>query len=395
MSHRVDWLDLVIIVAAAMAAFGGYRLGFLGRVLSWAGLALGFYVAIRVLPAVIVDLARASPGTQLAVAVLLLVGGAVIGESLGLVVGSRLHRALPFGPVRQADRVVGAGLGIVGVLAALWLLLPSIAAVPGWPARATAGSGISRWESAHLPNPPDALQVLRRLIGEDAPQVFAVLQPSGGAGTPPADSPLSPALTSSIEASTVKVEGQACDRIYEGSGFAVEPDLVVTNAHVVAGEPAGQTSVLLPSGEQRPATVVMFDPRRDLALLSVQGLGETPLPLLVAHAGATGAVFGHPNGENQIAVTPARVAQEISAVGKDLYDSTNTTRDVLVLAAALAHGDSGGPLVNTAGDVIGVAFAISADQADTSYALSTTELQGALREPTNAGGVSTGPCLTS
>jgi S1-C subfamily serine protease len=390
----MDTLDLVVIAIAVVAAVGGYRLGFVGRATSWLGLALGFYVAVRLLPTVIVDLATASPGTQLAVAVLILVGGAVIGQALGLLVGSRLHRALPLGPVRQVDRVVGAALGVVGVGAALWLLLPSVAAVPGWPARATAESGISRWVSADLPNPPDALQVLRRLIGQDAPQVFAVLHPGTAAGSPPSASPLSAAVTGAVSASTVKVEGQACDRIYEGSGFAVAADLVVTNAHVVAGEPKGQTSVLLPSGQRRAATVIMFDPKRDLALLEVSSLGESPLALKVAHTGATGAVFGHPNGQDAIAVTPARVAREIDATGRDLYDHTNTQRDVFVLAAALAHGDSGGPLVNPTGDVIGVAFAISADQPGTSYALSTTELQRALDEQREPSGASTGPCLT-
>jgi S1-C subfamily serine protease len=391
----VDTLDLIVIAVAVIAAVGGYRLGFFGRVASWLGLALGFYVAIRLLPAVLIRLTGSSPGTQLAVAVLVLVGGAVIGQALGLVVGSRLHRALPGGPVQQADRVVGAGIGIVGVVAALWLLLPSIASVPGWPARATASSGISRWVSVNLPNPPNALQVLRRLIGQDAPQVFAVLHPDAPAGTPPAASPLSAGVTQAVEASTVKVEGQACNRIYEGSGFAVGPDLVVTNAHVVAGEPAGQTAVLLPTGRHLPATVVMFDPRRDLALLAVGSLGETPLPLTAGHVGTTGAVFGHPNGQDPVAVTPARVAQDIDAVGRDLYDTSNTTRNVLVLAATLAHGDSGGPLVNAAGQVIGVAFAISADQPSTSYALNTSELEAALTEARSPSGTSTGPCLTS
>jgi S1-C subfamily serine protease len=139
----------------------------------------------------------------------------------------------------------------------------------------------------------------------------------------------------------------------------------------------------------------MFDPRRDLALLSVPSLGERPLALLVAHAGATGAVFGHPNGQNALAVTPARIAREEEAVGRDLYDRSDTKRDILVLAAALAHGDSGGPLVNAVGQVIGVAFAISADQAGTSYALSTKELRAALTAPRRPAGVSTGPCLTS
>jgi S1-C subfamily serine protease len=391
----VDVLDLIVLALAVAAALGGYRLGLLGRLASWLGLGLGFYVAIRLLPNVLLHLSSSSAGTQLVVSIALLVGGAMAGQALGLLVGGRLHRALPLGPVRQVDRVFGAGIGVVGVVALLWLLLPSIAAVPGWPARATAGSGISRWVSGNLPAPPDALQVLRRIIGQDAPQVFAVLHPGAPAGVPPTASPLTSAVTRTVKASTVKVEGQACSRIYEGSGFAVAPDLIATNAHVVAGEPAGQTSVLLPSGRSRPATVIMFDPQRDVALLHVNSLPENPLALQVAHTGASGAVFGHPNGVNAIVVTPARVAREERAVGRDLYDSSTTTRDILVLAATLAHGDSGGALVNTLGQVIGMAFAISADQAGTAYALSTTELQAALDEARHPAGTSTGPCLTS
>jgi S1-C subfamily serine protease len=391
----VDSFDGLVLLLALIAAIGGYRLGFIGRVVSWLGLVLGLYVAVRFLPRVIVDMASASPGAQLAVAVLLLIGGAMVGQALGLVVGARLHRVLPFGPIRYGDRVIGAFAGIAGVIVALWLLLPSISAVPGWPARATDSSRISRWVSVNLPNPPGSLQILRRVIGQDAPQVFAVLHPGTSAGAPPAFDPLDAGLTAAIAASTVKVEGQACNRIFEGSGFAVGTDLIVTNAHVVAGEPPGQTSVLLPSGADLPAKVVMFDPRKDLALLQVASLGERPLPLQVAHAGATGAVFGHPHGQNKLAVTPARVASETEAVGRDLYDRATIKRDVLILAAALAHGDSGGALVNTSGQVIGVAFAISADQPGTSYALSTTELKGALAEPRNASGVSTGSCLAS
>ena len=100
--------------------------------------------------------------------------------------------------------------------------------------------------------------------------MFAVLHPGDSAG--PAARPSArwprPSLAP-VAASTVKVEGQACSRIYEGSGFAVGPDLIVTNAHVVAGEPAGQTSVLLPSGVTCRRPWCMFDPDRDLALLQV------------------------------------------------------------------------------------------------------------------------------
>ncbi len=389
----MDLLDLVIVVAAVIAAVGGYRLGFIGRVISWLGLAVGFYVAVRFLPTIVNDLHNSSPGTLVAVSVAVLVGGAMVGQALGLVAGSRLHHVLPLGPVRLVDRAVGAAVGAAGIVVVLWLLVPSLAAVPGWPARAVSGSGIARWVSRDLPTPPSALQVLRRMVGNDAPQVFAVLQPGVSSGPPPAGIPLSGPVASSVLASTVKVEGQACNRIYEGSGFAVAPDLIVTNAHVVAGEPVGQTDVLEPNGRRLPADVVMFDPRRDLALLSVRSLDENPLPLANPQVGQVGAVFGHPNGQDQVAVTPARVAQEEVAVGRDLYDVHTTRREVLVLASALAHGDSGGALVDTAGQVVGVAFAISADQPDVSYALATSELRSALAEP-RAPHTPTGPCLT-
>ena len=113
-------------------------------------------------------------------------------------------------------------------------------------------------------------------------------------------------MLSTAEASTVKVKGAACGRNQEGSGWAVAPDLVVTNAHVVAGEPAGQTSVLLPDGTTKPATVVLYNSDVDLALLSVPGLGERPLPLGTGGKGQSGAVLGHPNGQDPLAV-PARL----------------------------------------------------------------------------------------
>lgn len=391
----MDLLDLILVLVGVAACVGGYRIGFLGRVVSWAGLALGFYLGILFLPTVVVDLASASPGVQLAVSILLLVGGAMVGQAAGLILGSRLHSALPLGPIRQADRVVGGVFGVIGVIAIVWLLVPSISSVPGWPARATAGSGIARWVSRDLPQPPDALLVLRRIIGQDAPQVFSELQSGTSVGAAPTAIPLTTAVANAVEASTVKVEGQACDRIYEGSGFAIGPDLIVTNAHVVAGESLGNTEVLLPSGRTLRAIVIMFDPNRDLALLSVRNLGEAPLSMSSPQVGQVGAVFGHPNGQDPVYASPARVAQQETAVGQDLYDSHTTRRQVLVLAAALAHGDSGGALVNTSGSVTGVAFAISADQSGTSYALNSTELQAALNEPRSPAGASTGPCLSS
>jgi S1-C subfamily serine protease len=389
----VNVLDVVIIVLALAAGIGGYRLGFLARAVSWIGLAVGLYAAARFLPAIIRGLNPGDATARLLIAFAVLIGGALVGQALGLVAGARLHRALPLGPVRDVDRGVGAGVGALGVLVALWLLLPSIAAVPGWPARAARSSSISGWVDTHFPRAPDALQALKRLVGQDAfPQVFNALHPAETLGAPPASAGISPAVDARVRVSTVKVEGEACNRIQDGSGFAVGPNLVATNAHVVAGEGKGRTKVLTPTGAQLAATVVLFDPNRDLALLQVPGLGEAPLPRAQGKVGEIGAVYGHPNGQDSLALAPAQIAQNVTAVGRDLYDSHQTSRDVFILSSVLHPGDSGAPLVDQTGAVIGVAFAIAPDRPTTAYALASSELDAVLRSPLSAN-TTTGACL--
>ncbi len=388
-----DVVDVAIGGAAVLAALGGYRIGFLGRVISWVGLAGGLYVAARLLPAVFRHLRSSSPSTLLVVAVGMLIGGAVIGQALGLFLGGRLHHVLPLGPLRTLDRLVGAAVGAAGMLTVVWLLLPTLAATQGTVSRAVDGSAVARAISRDLPAPPPALDVLRRIVGDGNPEVFAALAPAANVGAPPSSLPLSPSLVSAVSASTLKVQGQACQSIYDGSGFVVERGLVITNAHVVAGEKPGATSVLTPSGRVLAATVVSYDPYRDLALLSVPGLNEPPLPIGAPRQGELGAVFGHPNGQDPLAVVPARVAAIEEAVGPDIYGTHNTKRSILVMASDLARGDSGGAVVDPSGQVIGVAFAISAQQSGVSYALNTSELKAFLAEPRSAQ-ASTGACLT-
>jgi S1-C subfamily serine protease len=389
----VNAFDLGVLVVAVLAALGGWRLGFVARVFSWLGLAAGLYVAARFLPRVVRVSHLSSSQSRLILAIVVLLGGAFIGQALGIWIGGLLHNILPFGPVRQLDRLVGAVVGVGGVLVALWLLLPALASAPGTPARLTANSVIARWVNDHGPRPPNTLESLRHLVGSDGfPQVFDALRPGAKVGAPPAADPITAALTSSVGTSTVKVEGEACDRIQDGSGWVVAPDLVVTNAHVVAGEGAGRTEVRLNSGATLGATVVLFDPNRDLALLSVPNLGLAALPVATGTAGEQGAVFGHPNGQDALAVQPATIAQEVTAVGQDLYDTHTTDRDVFILAASLAPGDSGGALVDQQGQVVGIAFAIAPDQPNTAYALSTSELRAVLGQP-HSSAVATGACL--
>ncbi|MBN2622240.1 MAG: MarP family serine protease [Acidimicrobiales bacterium] len=368
--------DIVLVLAAVSAAIGGYRLGFVARSASWIGFGLGVVGGALLLPEVLPQVQDASEGTIALVSIGLLVGMALIGNALGLVLGTRLHAELPAGAVRRTDQVAGGVIGVVGLLVILWLLLPTLAYIPGWMSTQARGSVIAREVNERFPDAPDTLAALRTLVGDDPfPEVFDALRPAPDPGASPGSSGLSTELANQVAGSTVKIEGVACSRVQEGSGFFVDENLVVTNAHVVAG--VDDPTVELFDGATAGADVVAFDPDRDLAVLRTRGAGRAPLPLRDAAVGDTGGVFGRPGG-GPLEISPFRVGDEITAVGRDIYGSASTSREVLVLASQLAPGDSGSALVDPQGQVVGVAFAVAPDDPDVAYALSIDELEAVL-----------------
>lgn len=382
-------LDVVVGISLVGAAVGGYRLGFLARLTSWVGMALGLVVGARALPTVLEWMEDAAPRQLVLVTAGVLLGSSFLGQAAGLWAGARLHVALPVGGARGADRIAGSVAGVLGVLVGLWLLLPLMADVRGWWSQQARTSVIAEVIHERFPEPPDTLAALRRLVGDTAfPRVFEALQPAPDLGPPPAASGLSQELSDQVVTSTVKVEGVACARIQEGSGFVVGPELVATNAHVVAGET--ETVVERSDGAQVQATVVAFDDDRDLALLHAPGLDRAPLPLGRAEVGDVGAVFGHPGG-GALRLAPFSVGRAVDATGTDIYDRDRVQRRVLILAAQLAPGDSGGALVSPDGRVVGVAFAIAPDDPNVAYALDTSELEAVLTDARTP--VDTGPCL--
>jgi len=394
----VNTLDLVVLVLILGAGVGGWRLGFVARVIAWAGIVVGLAIGIRFVPRVVTAFGGAKPENRASVAVLFLVMVAMVGQTLGLALGGLVHRIMPLRKqLPRWDRLTGATVGVVGVLALLWMVIPSLATAKGWPARLARGStivaAIERW----APRQPARFAAWGRAISDAPyPSALGTLQTPPNPGPPPGTS-ITAAVDTRVRASTVLVTGRACNEIQEGSGWIAAPGLIVTNAHVVAGETA--TTVQDESGSAMPATVIAFDPVRDVAILDVPALTTTdpaPRPLVMATGvvGTVGAVYGHPGG-GALAASPARVGAEILAVGTDIYRTGTSRRHVYVLAAALAPGDSGGAVVNRAGDIIGMAFAIDPGRSATAYALTDAEIRPVIRQvleraPTP---VATGRCL--
>jgi S1-C subfamily serine protease len=390
----VNFLDLVVVAVAAGAGWVGYRMGFVRRATSWAGLAVGIVVGVLLVPEVADALRGSPPRTRLLASLAFVIVVAGVAQAVGAAIGGSLSGRLHHGAggLRQGDRVAGGALGVVGVLVLMWLLIPALANSPGWTARAVRDSAVARLIDRVAPAPPSESETLGRLVGDQSfPEVFDTLS-SPDAGTPPADGIPAEAATR-VTRSTLLVEGQACDRIQEGSGFVAGPNLVVTNAHVVAGE--RDTRVTTSDGRRLDATVVAFDPDRDLAILRAPGLALPALELGEGHVDDRGALFGHPGG-GALRQAPVRIAEQIVARGTDITRTTPTEREVFVLAAVTAPGDSGGPIVDADGRVIGVMFAYDISRQSTAYALTRSELDAVLG-PVLAGGatqaVATGGCL--
>ena len=367
-------------------------MGFLARVASWIGLLVGIYAAYRLSPVVLERFDGGLPETRLLIILGLLLVLGTACASLGTLAAASLHRLIPPGTgLRTADRAAGGVVGGLGGLFMVWLLVPILGEMPGAVSELVRNSSIARNVDRYGPETPRALEDLRRQVSDfNFPEVFSNLGPSPSTGPPPANVALSAAVRTRVAASTVKVSGSACGRVLSGSGFSVAADTVVTNAHVVAG--VDRPSVLRTDGRRLSATVVVFDPNRDLAVLRVSGLGQAPLPIADGESGDDAAVFGHPRGRDQLEISPARIETTISATGVDLYGSSRVRRQVHILAADLEPGDSGGAVVNTNGAVVGVAFAIAPDRSATAYALTSDELRTVLDQP-RANPVDTGACI--
>ena len=354
------------------------------------GLALGVTVAGLLLPPILRSLDSAGPAQLLLVTVGVLLGMAFVGQATGMLIGSKLHATLPGASVRSADRAAGTVAGVVGVAVAVWVLMPLMADVPGWFATQSRSSTIAQLVDDTFPEPPDTVDTLRRLVGEDQfPRVFDALEPTPDLGPPPTSTNIPQPVVDAVVPSTVKVEGAACDRIQEGSGFVVGDGLVVTNAHVVAGEDA--TTIQRSDGTEVRATVVAFDPNRDLAVLSAPDLDRPALWRSTIAEGGVGAAFGHPGG-GPLRAAPFKVGEVTEATGTDIYDRNRSTRDVLILAADLQPGDSGSALVDPEGRAVGVVFAIALDRPGVAYALQMSEVDAVLATDLTRE-VDTGPCL--
>ncbi len=369
----MNLLDLGILAWVGVAAFSGFRRGAALQLVEYVGL-LGGLVGGAILAPHVVPLG-ASAATQSLLALVVLIAGAALGQALGWAVGRRvwsMARRVSF--LGSLDSVAGALVSVVAVLLATWFVAYNLSNGP-FPtvSNEIRTSAIVQGLDGALPRPPNVLSEARRMLNRFGfPEVFADLPPAPAGPVPVPSGHQAAEVAARIAPSTVRITGDACGMVLEGSGFVGAPHYVVTNAHVVAG--AHDIVVTSPDHGTENATVVLFDPKIDLAVLRV---AVTPGPVLRLDPGEVGrgqkgAVLGYPGG-GPLAFGPAAVRRQLDAVGRDIYGNALVTRTVYELQAVVRPGNSGGPLVSLTGEVIGVVFAASTTDPNVGYALTSVE----------------------
>lgn len=374
----VDWIAVAVV---ALSAFGGWRRGLIASALSLAGLLLGAYAGSRIGPHLLTG-GSTSPWTPLAGLVGAFAGAALL-QMLGSIAGSFIRGGLKLTPFRFLDSfggiVVGGstGLVIVWVAGATALLVPGQTSVR----REVLRSEIVRHLNEAVP-PARLLHLLARV--DPFPSIVGPAAPS---------TPASPAIARKpgvllAEGSVVKVVGVACGIGVEGSGWFARRNLVVTAAHVVAGE--RNPTVAIPGAGTHNTDVVWLDPHNDVAVLRVRGAIARPLQYASPTPGTPVAILGYPNN-GPLTATPGRIGSTSSVLARDAYGRGPVDRVITAVAGVVRHGNSGGPAVDARGVVRTTIFAARVGS-PTGYGIPTSVVARALSSVQRP--VSTGSCAS-
>lgn len=385
--------DLLILVWVILSIARGYRVGLLRQVFSFAGFLAGLLFASWLAPHVADNIAGSASSLIFVLLITLII--AAVGASLAELAAARLLAKIKLKHVHTANRGLGAVFSVIAVLISAWIIASALNRLP------IAGLGLSLQRSIILtavenvmPPAPAVMERLGRILSPHGfPRVFIGDEPYIDPAGPPA-TPEVEAAAAKAKASTVRIEGTGCGGVSVGSGFVAAPGYVVTNAHVIAGV---RQPIIMDQVGRHKSAVVWFDPDIDMAVLRTDNLSGPPLPLATKRAerGTSAAVLGYPGG-GRLTVDPAVVLTARQAIGRDIYDSGVSTREIYAVQAFIEPGNSGGPLVLADGSVAGVMFGAAVSRQDLSYALTSQQIYDDVQTAiTRTQPVSTGPCVAS
>lgn len=341
----VDWIALALILFSAL---GGWRRGLIASALSLLGVAAGAYAGSRLAP----HLLRGGAASQWTPAASLVgaLAGAVLLQAVASLAGAFVRGGLRLTPLRFFDSAAGVLFGAATGLALVWVLGATALLLPGQTRfrHEVLRSTIVRRLDEAVP-PRTVLHLLARI------DPFPAIAGPAAPAEPPSPSVSRNPVILHASRSVVRILGTACGVGVEGTGWFARPHVVVTAAHVVAGE--RDTRVQLPgSSRLLSATPVLFDVKNDIAFLAVRDARRRPLPLAAPTDGASVAIVGYPE-DGPLTATPGRVGRTATVLSQNAYGRGPVTRTITAIAGRVRHGNSGGPAIDAHGRVQASVFA--------------------------------------
>lgn len=387
-------LDWCLVALVGIYALSGYWQGFITGASATAGLLLGGLVGIWAAPLALGD---ASPSLWVSLgALFIVIISASLGQALFQYVGARLRDRITWQPIRAVDAIGGSVLSAVAVLLVAWALGVAVSGTRiGAFTPLVRDSAILAEVDQTLPTDSDkVLQAFNNVVGTTFfPRYLEPFAPERIVAVRPGDPRM---LTDpdvvAAEASVVKVRGtNGCGGGVEGTGFFYAPGRLMTNAHVVAGVTRPEVEV---GGSSVTASVVLYDPELDIAVLSLPDTGSFPLAFdTEVEPREPVAVLGYPE-DGPYDVESGRVRSEQRLRSPDIYGEGTVIRQVFSLRGLIRPGNSGGPIVTSAGDVAGMVFAASVSDPDTGYALTAEQVaESAAAGVAATAPVDTGTCV--
>ena len=375
-------LDWVIVGFTVLLAFYGYVQGFIVGALSLVGFAVGAFLGTRLAPLLLSQGDRSPYAPLFGLLGALLAGGVFASGLEG--VGTRVRSALRIPGLRTVDGLLGAALTACVGLGIAWIDRRGGPATPrrrGRCAPTSSDSTILRELDQLLP--PRARSSTRWRASTRCRRCAA--------RRPTCRRPTRRILASrgvrAARHSVVRVFGTACGLGVEGSGWVAAPGLVVTNAHVVAGEADTQVQIDgVGTGPPR-ASALVFDPHNDIAILRVPGLALRPLPWPpTPHSGTPAAILGYPL-DGAFDAQPGRLGQTETVDTQNAYGQGHVLRTITALRGEVRPGNSGGPMVDGRGQVVATVFAaLTGTPRAGGFAVPNDLVRAALRHAEAAGG---------
>lgn len=394
-------VDLVVVVAAAVFAWSGWRRGFVGAAISFAGFIGGGLVGAFLAP-IVLNQSQLDGISGLVLSIGIVLGLAVCGQVAASLLGRRLRHSVTSRPVRLIDQFGGAALNVAALALVAWVLAAAAAGLPASTVASEVRSSVLLTNVDRIVPGPARMLVgrLRGLINTSGlPELFDSfgITPPGQIEAPATAIVDDPQVQQALK-SVVRVEGEApsCREALTGSGFVFAPHRVLTNAHVVAG--VRDPKVHVPGSRSvYSAHTVYFDSSIDVAVLEVPDLSTPALRMdALGRRGTDAIIAGYPGG-GPMTATASRIRGVIpssTATGTDIYGHPGVGRQIYVLRGMARPGNSGGPLIDLDGRVLGVVFAQGQDDPDTAFALTDEQVAEAVRVGSSATAhVSSGSCV--